>query len=64
MGYRDQSRVCHWESGRKLPTLINALKLSAVLKCPVEILFGGLDDRVRKEVIARKKELNLWERYK
>ena len=63
MRYRDQSRVCHWEAGRKFPSLINVLRLSATLKCPVEILFGKLFDRIREEVLARKKKLDIWERY-
>jgi DNA-binding XRE family transcriptional regulator len=63
MGYRDQSRLCHWETGRKVPTLVNALKLSATLKCPVEVLFSRLFDRIRADIFARKKSLGLWERY-
>ena len=31
--------IYRWESGQKLPSLTNALKLSAALKCPVELLF-------------------------
>ena len=63
MGYRDQSRLCHWEGGHKFPTLVNALKLSAALKCPVEVLFSKLFDRIRSDIFARKKKLDLWERY-
>lgn len=38
----DAALVSHWENGRKMPTLKNALKLSAITKCPVEILYHEL----------------------
>ncbi len=38
----DASLVSHWENGRKLPSLRNALKLSAITKCPIEILYLDL----------------------
>lgn len=44
------AHLSHWEKGRKTPTLINALKLSAILQCPVEILFLDMFNQVRQEV--------------
>ena len=39
LGLKQPCDIYRWETGKKLPSLINALKLSAALKCPVELLF-------------------------
>jgi transcriptional regulator with XRE-family HTH domain len=49
-GQADVSNVAHWEKGRKVPSLQNALKLSAIIQCPVEILFFGMFDSLREEI--------------
>lgn len=46
-GLRSVSHVSHWEKGRKIPTLTNALKLSAIINCPVEVLFFDLFNSIR-----------------
>ena len=48
------AHLSHWEKGRKLPNLRNALLLSAIIQCPVEILFFELFDATRKQVSARR----------
>lgn len=63
MKQKSSAHISHWEKGRKLPNLVNALKLSAILKCPVEILFPDLFNSIRNEVFELKKEHNLYERY-
>ena len=39
LGLKQTCDIYRWETGEKLPSLLNALKLSAALKCPVELLF-------------------------
>lgn len=56
-GMRDVSNLAHWEKGRKLPSLKNALKLSAIIQCPVEVLFFDLFDSLRHEIREREKSL-------
>ena len=63
MNQKSSAHISHWEKGRKMPNLINALKLSAILKCPVEILFSDLFNSIRNEVFELKKRHNLYERY-
>ena len=54
VGLTSPAHLSHWEKGRKLPKLINALKLSAVIGSPVEILFKGLFDEIRHEVFVQR----------
>ena len=49
------AHISHWEKGRKLPNLENALKLSAIIQCPVEILFFDLFNNIRNEIYLNKK---------
>ena len=39
VGQREAAHISHWEKSSRVPSLDNALKLSAALKCPIEILF-------------------------
>lgn len=55
VGLRSVSHLSHWEKGRKLPTLVNALKLSAIIKCPVEILFFDLFDSIRNDILTKQR---------
>lgn len=63
MGVKSQANLSHLESGRKKASLVTALKLSAVLKCPVEFLYRDLFNSIRKEVLERKQKYNLFEKY-
>jgi len=56
-GLGSVSHLSHWEKGRKIPTLENALKLSAIIQCPVEVLFFDLFDSVRQDIRKREKRL-------
>jgi transcriptional regulator with XRE-family HTH domain len=40
LGLNQPGHVADWEKGRRSPSLENALKLSAVLSCPVEVLYS------------------------
>lgn len=48
------SHVSHWEKGRKLPNLTNALKLAAITGCTVEILFLELYNEIRHDVFLKR----------
>ena len=58
VGLTSASHLSHWEKGRKLPKLKNALKLSAIIQCPVEILFSGLFNDIRHDVFIKKQSAN------
>ena len=53
-GLRTPSCLSHWEKGRKLPSLQNALRLSAIIQCPVEILFYDLFNAIRHDVFVKR----------
>ncbi len=56
-GLRNVSHLAAWEQGRKLPRLENALKLSAIIRCPVEVLFFDLYDVIRRDIAAKRQAL-------
>ena len=53
----DAALVSHWENGRKIPTLKNALRLSAIIQCPIEVLYLDLFQACRREISARKDQI-------
>lgn len=55
-GQSSPAHLSHWEKGRKLPSLSNALRLSAAMKCPVEVLFFDLFEQLRNETYEHKKK--------
>lgn len=57
IGQSSPAHLSHWEKGRKLPSLTNALRLSAAIGCPVEILFFDLFVSIREEVFKRKQSI-------
>jgi len=59
IGHSTPSHLSHFEKQRKLPNLVNALKLSAAMKCPVEILFLDLFNQLRKETNAKRQKHNI-----
>lgn len=50
MGVDLPSEIYRWEQGQRMPSLINALKLSSALNCPIEILFLDHFKQIRKEM--------------
>ena len=48
--------IAHWEKGFKAPNLVNALKLSAILQCPVEVLFLEIFNQIRHDIYLRKQD--------
>ncbi|MDX9859202.1 MAG: helix-turn-helix transcriptional regulator [candidate division Zixibacteria bacterium] len=59
VGIRDEQHVWEWEAGKRVPNLDTALRLSAGLRCPVEILFGDHFRAIREEVIRRQKRYDI-----
>jgi len=59
LGLSSPSQIAHWEKGRKMPTLDNALKLSAAIGCPVEVLFIERFQSLRKQVSERRLKHNI-----
>lgn len=53
IGLSSAAHLAHWERGRKLPTTDNLLKLAAVLRVPVEILYLDLLKQIRRELSSR-----------
>jgi DNA-binding XRE family transcriptional regulator len=51
--------LCKWEKGRCQPTLINAIWLSAVIGCPIEILFMEHFQVIRATVNRRRAKVKL-----
>ena len=53
-GLQTPAHLSHWEAGRKAPSLENALRLSAIIQCPVEILFYDLFNAIRHDVFLKR----------
>lgn len=56
-GLTTPSHLSHWEKGRKVPNLKNALRLSAIIQCPVEILFYDLFNAIRHDVFVKRRSI-------
>jgi transcriptional regulator with XRE-family HTH domain len=54
LGLSSPAHLAHWERGRKVPQLDNLLKLAAVLKVPVEVLYLDRLKQIRRAVVERK----------
>lgn len=57
LGLRESCHIGDWETGRRAPTIQNALKLSAALDCPVEVLFSNHFREFRHEINQRRQKL-------
>lgn len=58
--------ICHvadWEKGRRMPTLENALRLSVVIGCPVEILFLNRFCKIREGIASRYPDYSPFKEY-
>ena len=56
LGLKQACDIYRWETGQKLPSLINTLKLSAALKCPVELLFLDHYKQIQQEMYGERVE--------
>lgn len=50
MGLVGCGQIHQWEMGYEKPTLTNALKLSVILQCPVEVLFLDYFHQIKVEL--------------
>ena len=53
LGHRNTAQVSRWENGAKTPTLDSALRLSHILKAPVEALFADRASELHAEITSR-----------
>lgn len=56
LGLKETNDIYRWERGKKLPSLQNALKLSYILKCPIEILFLNQYKELKKQITINQLE--------
>jgi transcriptional regulator with XRE-family HTH domain len=57
LGHKDSSTYCDYERGDRIPTLVNAFRLSAILRTPVEFLFPSLYDSLRDAIRAEEERM-------
>jgi transcriptional regulator with XRE-family HTH domain len=50
LGHRDATLLCSYERGRILPTLAAALRLSIILRVPVEFLFPEFYNELKSSI--------------
>ncbi len=50
LGLKQPCDIYRWETGEKQPSLTNALKLSAALKCPIELLFLDMFKQIQQDM--------------
>lgn len=50
LGLQQPGHIADWEKGRRSPSLKNALKLSAILGCPIEVLFSDHFRTIRRDI--------------
>jgi len=57
LGHKDSSTYCDYERGDRVPSLVNAFRLSAILRTPVEFLFPSLYDTLRNAIRAEEERM-------
>lgn len=58
VGILNTGHVWQWESGKRKPSLRTALKLSAAIGCPVELLFSDEFLAIRRQVAERRNKMD------
>lgn len=53
IGYHSRGDVSHYERGRKLPSLVTALKLEIVYRVPIAFLFPDLFHELKEQLRGR-----------
>lgn len=59
MNLKSPAHISHWEKGRKLPSLRNALRLSVILNCPIIVLFFNHIQAIRKDISLKRRLDNI-----
>jgi transcriptional regulator with XRE-family HTH domain len=57
LGYHSSTDLSHYEHGRKVPSLVTALKLEVVYRVPVAFLFPDLYHELKGQLRAREERL-------
>lgn len=57
LGYVSPTHLSHYERGRKLPSLVTALKLEIVYRAPVAFLFQDLYRQLKEDLLAKDEAL-------
>jgi transcriptional regulator with XRE-family HTH domain len=52
LGHKNVSVLSSYERGGRMPALVNAFRLSIILRVPVEFLFPSLYDALREQIRA------------
>lgn len=52
MGFEIIDRICHWERGRAVPGLINAIRLTILFQADLRDLYPGLYKQILAEMQA------------
>jgi len=58
LGHSDSSILAQYERGKRFPSLINILRLSIILRVPVEFLYPALYDQLREQIRAEEERLS------
>jgi transcriptional regulator with XRE-family HTH domain len=57
LGHKDTSTWSDYERSKRLPSLVNALRLGIILRTPVEFLFHDLHDDLLRQIRAEEERL-------
>src|SRR5947208_6127437 len=57
LGWKNVKGLCELESGRTVPILVTAFKLSIIYRVPTEFLYQALYERLRSQIRARESAL-------
>jgi transcriptional regulator with XRE-family HTH domain len=58
LGHLDSTVLAQYEHGKRLPSLKNVLRLSVILRVPVEFLYPVLYDSLRRQIRAEEERLD------
>lgn len=57
LGLRSSSMISRWENGVCMPDTLNAMKLSALYRSTVDVLYGRLRETVSDEILKRERTI-------
>jgi transcriptional regulator with XRE-family HTH domain len=57
LGFRDASLISRWEKGRRIPSLMNAIRLAILCRSMVDALFFDHVRALREEIRGREEKI-------
>jgi len=57
LGLKSSSTISRWESGFSLPDTLNALKLAAVYRSAVDVIYEDLREAISDELLQRERAI-------